>query len=166
MHALGRLGMRMRAEVGSLPGIPKQLRPWAPIALVATGIALVVLTVVSLFPIDDLVMGIRLDPAVPPTDSPPAAYERAATQFEQADPVADAVKAIDSGDTRLWVARGNGWTLPGAEHGRQDYYRRHYGLRFFHTSCVVDGDAHAHFLAALEAYAEQYNATILSSVRR
>ena len=158
--------MNMRAEVGSLPGIPQWLRPWAPIALVATCVALVVMAVTTLLPIQDWVLGVHLDPAIPHSNSLAVEFESAAAQFEQADPVADAMKAMDAGDTRLWAATGNGWAVPGADGGRHNYYRRNYGLRYYQTSCVIEGEEHARLLTAIETYAEQYNSTILGSIHR
>jgi len=156
----------MRAEVGLLPGIPEHLRPWVPIALVATSVVLVTLASLTLFPIEDWVMGVQLDPALPSSDSPAVEFDRAALRFEQADPIADATKAKEAGDIRLWVATGNGWAVPGGNPGRRNYYRHRYGLRYFQTSCVVHGDPHLRLLTAIETYAEQYNATILGEYER
>jgi hypothetical protein len=82
---------------------------------------------------------------------------------ENADPVADAMAAIEQRNVVLLGVRGYTWIIPGVEESQKWEYREKFGLRLIKgTDDVVLGPEHQHLIQIATKYAEIYNRYVLS----
>jgi len=144
------------------------MKPWLAVTLViATGVVILGMMLLIYVPFDDLRLGFQLDAAVPALASSPDQFEQAAVRYEQADPAADAAKAINAGDMRLWAVKSHdGFFVPGGLDGKVAYYQQRYGLRFWQAGVASHSDSEVRFQRAIDGYAERYNTAMLGALQR
>src|SRR5262245_52651745 len=92
--------------------------------------------------------------------APPSNYLEAALHYEMADPVADARRAVEAGDRRLWAIGEGGSFIPGVEPALKDWYARNFKLRVMYLSDDSLSEEESRFETALFRYAELYNNTV------
>lgn len=154
--------MNTRMAIGHLSSSGSQ-SPWVVVGAVCAAGALVI-TVLSLLLLPTAPVSVDHDFALPDTSD--ASIAQAIDRFGSHDPVADARRALESGDKRLLAAATLGWSIPGAPAENVQSYARMYGLRFMYTGCVVESDQESRFRSVADAYAERFNRTILQAIER
>jgi hypothetical protein len=83
-----------------------------------------------------------------------------------ADPVADAKKALASGQHTLLAVWGVTWLIPGVSEPEKAEYRQRYGVKFIEgTGDVLYSEEHARLVRQAYSYAMAYNRHILSQLR-
>ena len=130
---------------------------WAVVACIASVFAVtLVMFLVSAPPdrmLDAAVRGYEVIPS-------PSNYLEAALHYEMADPVADARRAVEAGDQRLWAIGEADSFIPGVEPALKDWYARNFKLRVMYLSDDSWAEDESRFQAALFRYAELYNKTV------
>jgi len=97
------------------------------------------------------------------TDPSTTAAIQALLWVESADANGDALRAIEAGDYRLFVAAGRGQNVPGLSVEENTRYRSICGEKLIPgTTDVVRGDRHLQLLQAAYRYAEEYNRIVIN----
>jgi hypothetical protein len=85
---------------------------------------------------------------------------------ENADPVADAKKAVDRSEFTFLGVYGFTWTIPGIDESKKFELRKKYGLKIIEgTSDAVQGDEHTRLQGLATEYAKKYNLYLLEHIK-
>ncbi len=130
---------------------------WAVVACIASVFTVtLVIFLISAPPVRMLDAAVRGYEVIPS----PSSYREAALYYEVADPVADARRAVDAGDQRLWAIGEGDPSIPGVEPALNDWYARTFKLRVMYLSDDSLSEDEVRFETALFRYAELYNKTV------
>lgn len=87
--------------------------------------------------------------------------------LKNADPIADANKAIIAKKYTLFAVEGYTWEIPGVSEDNKFDYRKKYGITIIKgTSDVVLNKEHARLIELAEEYARRYNLQILKHLKK
>ena len=137
--------------------------PWVVVGVVlGVGALLTGLLAVLVLP----AMLVTVDREFALSDTSDSSITLAIERVSSHDPVADANRALETGDRRLLAAATFGWSIPGAPDENVRSYARMYGLRFMYAGCAVESEKEARFRVVADGYAEQFNRTILQRIER
>lgn len=87
--------------------------------------------------------------------------------LKKADPIADASKAIDAKNYKLFAVAEYTWTIPGVSEENKFEYRDKYGITIIKgTSDVVLSSEHAKLIQLAAVYARKYNLQIMKHLKK
>jgi len=87
--------------------------------------------------------------------------------LKNADPIADANKAIIAKKYTLFAVEGYTWEIPGVSEDNKFEYRKKYGITIIKgTSDVVLNKGHARLIQLATEYARKYNLQILKHLKK